>query len=413
MRAALKNLSFIHISLVACGLTLPLSFPVKAEGLDWYRWRGPDLNGVSTEKGWKAVWPKEGPKQLWKASVGIGFSSISVKEGRAYTLGNQNETDTVYCLDANTGKILWRHSYPSPLDVQYYEGGTSSTPTIDGKAVFTLSKRGHLFCFEAGSGQIIWQKNIQEDLDLKKPRWGFAGSPLVEGDLLVLNAGSAGTALQKTTGKVVWTSGQEAAGYASPVPFGTGDRRGVAIFAAKALVGVNLEGGRELWRQKWLTQWDINIADPIISSDKIFVSTFDQGCAVFQINSGNLNTVWQNRNMANHFSSCVLVNRHLYGFDGNTDKAGPELRCLDFETGALKWVQPGLGLGALMAADNKLIVLTEKGELIIVEATSTAFKPISRAQVLGGKCWTTPVLSNGKIYCRNSKGDLVCLDVKE
>jgi outer membrane protein assembly factor BamB len=176
---------------------------------------------------------------------------------------------------------------------------------------------------------------------------------------------------------------------------------------------VNLEEGRELWRQKWLTHWDINIADPIIASDKIFVSTFDQGCALFQMNSGNVSTGWQNRNMANHFSSCVLVDGHLYGFDGNTDKAGPELRCLDFTTGTQKWAQPGLGLGALMAADDKLIVLTEKGELIIAEATPTAFKPISRAQVLGGRCWTTPVLSNGKIYCRNSKGDLVCLDVKE
>ena len=409
----MKIFSFVHSLLVACGLALPLSFSFKAECLDWYRWRGPNLNGASTEKGWSTAWPKEGPTQLWKAAVGIGFSSMSVQDGRVFTLGNKNETDTVYCLDTKTGKILWTHSYPCPLDVQYYEGGTSSTPTIDGNNVFTLSKRGHLFCFEAGSGKIVWQKNIQEELDLKKPRWGFAGSPLVEGDWLILNAGSAGTALQKTTGKVVWTSGQEAAGYASPMPFGAGDRRGVAIFAAKALVGVNLADGRELWRQKWLTQWDINIADPIIAGDALFVSTFDQGCALLQTSSGNLSTVWQNRNMANHFSSCVLVDGHLYGFDGNTDKPGPEFRCLDFKTGALRWAQPGLGLGALMAADGKLIVLAEKGELIVAEATPAAFKPIARAQVLGGKCWTTPVLSNGKIYCRNSKGDLVCLDVKE
>lgn len=167
---------------------------------DWPRWRGPDSNGVSTEKGWTIDWPKEGPRQLWKASVGIGFSSVAVAQGRLFTLGNREGTDVVYCFDAATGRELWKHSYPCPIDAKYYEGGPGATPTVDGDRVFTLSKRGHLFCFDAGTGRIVWKKNLMEELGVTKPEWGFAGSPLVEGNLLILNVGGAGTAIRQSRG---------------------------------------------------------------------------------------------------------------------------------------------------------------------------------------------------------------------
>jgi outer membrane protein assembly factor BamB len=115
--------------------------------------------------------------------------------------------------------------------------------------------------------------------------------------------------------------------------------------------------------------------------------------------------IWRHKNMRNHFNSSVGLDGAIYGFDES------ELRCLDLQTGAVKWTERSLGKGSLMAADGKLIALSEHGELTIVEATSAAFKPLARAQVIGGKCWTTPVLSNGKIYCRNARGDLVCVDV--
>ena len=109
--------------------------------------------------------------------------------------------------------------------------------------------------------------------------------------------------------------------------------------------------------------------------------------------------------MRNHFNSCVLWQGHLYGVDEK------ELRCVVFDTGEVKWSEKSVGKGSLMMADGKLIVLSEKGELMVAEASPAAFKPISRAQVLGGKCWSTPVLANGKIYCRNAAGDVVGVDV--
>jgi outer membrane protein assembly factor BamB len=389
-----------------------MAFCSSASAIDWHRWRGPDLNGISKETGWSTTWPKDGPKQLWKASVGIGFSSVSVSQGRLFTLGNRDGTDTVFCFDAENGKELWKHSYECPLDAKYYEGGPGSTPTVDGDNVFTLSKRGHLFCFEAASGKVVWQKDLLAELGVKKPEWGFAGSPLVEGDLLILNLAEAGTAVDKRTGQVVWTSGKDMAGYATPVPLTSGAERAVALFSSKALVGVRVKDGKELWRYAWVERWSINNADPILMGNQIFISTFGRGCALLKLGAGTPTVVWENKNMGNHFNSCVLLDSYLYGIDGNTDRNERDLRCLDATTGEVKWKYNGLGLGSLIAANGKLIVLSEKGELVIAEASPKAFQPIARAQVLGGKCWTAPVLSNGRIYGRNAQGTLVCLDVK-
>jgi outer membrane protein assembly factor BamB len=378
---------------------------------DWFRWRGPNLNGISSEKNWLAKWPAEGPKQLWKTNVGMGFSSMSVSKGRVYTMGNDHNMDSVFCFDVETGNQIWKHSYDCPLDAKFYEGGPSVTPTIDGKNVFTLSRKGDLFCLDADSGKIIWTKNLAKELGADIPTWGFAGSPLVEKKLLILNVGSAGTALDKTNGKVIWTSGKEAGGYSTPVPAEFDGQRCVVLFGAKTVFAASVADGKKLWEHPWKTEYDVNAAEPIIAGNKVFISSgYNHGCALLEIKNVKAAVLWENKNLKNHVNSSVLLNGFLYGFDGNTGSKA-DFKCVDFKTGEVKWTEAKLGAGALMAADGKLIVITDRGELIIAEATSAAFKPISRAQVLGGRNWTAPVLSNGKIYCRNAKGDLVCLDV--
>jgi outer membrane protein assembly factor BamB len=175
---------------------------------------------------------------------------------------------------------------------------------------------------------------------------------------------------------------------------------------------VRVKDGKELWRYPWVERWSINAADPILAGDQVFISTFGRGCALLQLKADPPVVVWQNMNMGNHFNSCVFLDGYLYGIDGNTDRSEKDLRCLDLKTGKVQWQYKGPGLGSLLAADGKLIVLSEKGELVIAEASPKSFQPLARAQVLGGKCWTPPVLSDGRIYCRNAQGTLVCLDVK-
>ena len=378
-----------------------------ASAVDWPRWRGPDLNGISPEKGWQTQWPAEGPKQLWKASVGTGFSSFSVSDGRVYTMGNTANTDWVFCLEATTGKRVWGHSYPCPLAANNFEGGPCATPTVADGRVYTFSRKGDLFCLDAVKGTVIWSKNLNRELGLEIPTWGCASSALVEGAMVVVNMGSAGVALDRKSGQVVWVSAKGPGAYATPVPFKIGSERCLAILSRQSLIAVKAADGHEVWSYPWKTEYDVNAADPIVDGDKVFISSgYNHGGAVLKMTGQTPEKVWENKNLRNHFDSCVLWQGHLYG----PDDSG--LRCVAFDTGELKWTYAEFGKGSLMVADGKLVGLSEKGELIIAEPTPAEFKPMARAQVLKGKCWTTPLLSNGQIYCRNAVGDVVCLDVR-
>jgi len=228
----------------------------NSPGTDWPQWRGPDRNGISPEKV-LTTWPESGPKVLWRAAIGTGFSSFSISHNRVYTMGNASDQDTIWCLDSNSGKEIWRHTFSSLLGPQYYEGGPGSTPTVDGNQVIIISKWGDVFCLDAAKGSVVWHRDLRID-GVKPNRWGFAGSPFIWHDLVIFNAGSAGTALDRKTGSVIWSNGTNAAGYASPVLFKAGGQECVLIFAAKHLIALEPKTGRELWRHPWETGWDTN-----------------------------------------------------------------------------------------------------------------------------------------------------------
>ena len=381
-----------------------------AHALDWPQWRGINRDGISSEKISPASWGKDGPKQLWKKEVGTGVSSVVVRVGHLYTMGNKGGTDVVFCLDASTGAEIWRHTYSQGVEARQFEGGPAGTPTVDGDRVYTLSHEGDLFCLSATSGKILWSKNLQRDFGGIRQKWGYAASPLVDGNLVILDAGGPGAstvALDKITGAVKWKAGNDGAGYSSPVAFDLGGVRSVVIFKADALVGLNSANGQELWRYPWQTSYDVNAPTPIVSDNKIFITSgYGTGCALLQVRPGKVTEIWRNKNLRSQLASPVLVQGYIYGIDGNV--GGGELRCLDFGSGEVKWRQ-NIGGGTLIAAGGYLLVLSERGELIVVEASPTNYREVARAQVLGGHCWVTPAVADGKIYCKNNQGSLVCL----
>jgi outer membrane protein assembly factor BamB len=322
-------------------------------------------------------------------------------------MGNQGDVDSVYCFDAKTGRQIWKKSYPCPTQPKNCEGGPNATPTVADSAVYTISRMGQVFCRKTDNGDLVWSKNLPDELGMKIPNWGFAGSPLVLGKLVILNAGTAGLALDKDTGKVVWQNGEQDGGYATPVPYTQSGTKCLAIFNKDSLVGVKLADGAELWKFPWRTGYDVNAADPVICSDGVFISSgYGKGCAMVKIDGEKPVELWNNKDMRNHFSSCVLVQRHLYGFDES------QLKCLDTKDGKPTWSQSGLGKGSLAAADDKLIILSEKGKLVVAKASPEKFDVLAEAQILAGRCWTVPVLSDGLLYARNAAGDVVCVDLK-
>jgi len=382
-----------------------------AQAADWPNYRGPNYNGISSETGWTSTWPEDGPKVLWKYSIGIGFASMSVSGGKVYATGNIKDNDILYCLDAETGKEIWKKSYPCPLYNKQHEGGPCATPTVEGNAVYTFSKDGDAIRFDTVTGKIVWHKNLNKELGLKHPGWYFASSPFIAGDLVIYNAGTHGTAFKKADGSLAWQSGKGASGYSTAVPFEIGGQKGVAMVVCEELIGLNPATGKVMWKLPWKTSYDINAADAIISGDTIFISSgYNKGCALVKISGGDVTKVWQNRNMRNQINCSVLWEGHIYGFDGQVDGGG-KLTCLDLATGEKKWSQGGMGTGSLMIADGKLIILGETGTLVIAAASPEGFKELASAEILTGKCWTVPVLANGRIYARNAAGQLVCVDV--
>ena len=378
-------------------------------GADWPQWRGPGRDGFSSESV-SPVWPADGPKVLWHAAVGTGFSSISVGLGRAYTMGNTTNNDTIWCFDAVTGKELWRRTYASKLDPQWYEGGPGSTPTLSSNRLFTISKWGDVFCLDAATGKVVWHQDLRHD-GLKPNRWGFAGSPLLWHDLVILNAGTAGTALDRATGRLAWSNSTNAAGYASATLFRSGSGELALIFAAKYLVALDPRTGHEAWRQPWETDWDTNITDPLVCPDGIFLSSFSRGCGLFSVRDGNPQVVYTNRVLRQHLSPGILLGEYLYAFNGEA-KQDTDFRCIHVPTGELKWARKDPPFGTLICAGGKLLLLSEKGELILADVSPTELKPVARAKVLNGTCWTPPALANGRLYVRNAKGELRCLDLR-
>jgi outer membrane protein assembly factor BamB len=390
---------------------LLMAWPLTAS--DWPQWRGPNRNGVSTESGWRHVWPKEGPPIAWKAKAGLGFSSFVVSQGRVFTMGHAAGQDTVWCFDALSGNLVWKHSYPAELGDKYFEGGTTGTPTVSGGNVFTLSRWGDAFCFDAATGKIIWSKNVQKETGAPIPDWGFTGAPLVHENTLLLNVGDAGLALSPDTGAIRWQSADRNAGYSTPLPMQRNGEWLAVLGNATSYVAVGLRDGKEAWRVRWVTEYGVNAADPVVDGNRMFISTgYGKGGALFDLSAEIPKELWKTKKLRTQMNPAVLHQGHVYGTDGDTTERA-SFKCLELATGQEKWTQPGFGSGAAMVADGKIVALSGTGELMVAPATPAGFRPTARAQVLGGKCWTAPVLANGVAYCRNSRGDVVAVDLRQ
>lgn len=371
-----------------------------AQETEWPRWRGAEGTGVSREV--LKVEALARPKVLFRAQLGEGLSSLAIAGGRLYTLGNQGGQDVVSCLDAKTGKPVWRHVYKCPAG---NFNGPRATPSVHEGFVYTLSREGQAFALDATTGAVKWQADVVRQFGAKTGDYGITGSPLVLGDAVIYNACSKGVALRRATGEKLWASAGGTSGFASPVAVDAS----VALFTASSLSLVDPASGRETASFDWRTSFDANAADPLFFDGHLFITSgWDKGCALLKLEGGRLSEVWRNAEMRGQIASPVHLDGLLFGVDDNTPNG--QLKCLDAKTGKPKWAKKG-GFGNVLAAGGRLLSIDKTGLLWVVDPDG---KELARTPLLGrqAKNWIPPVLCGGLLYGRDSEGLLVCLDLR-
>jgi outer membrane protein assembly factor BamB len=386
---------------------------------DWPQWRGQHRDGVAYEPGLSTQWSREGPKTLWRVPGGQGYSSFAVANGRAFTLISQGSQEVVLCLDAARGNELWRHASASPGYKQF--PGPRSTPTVDEDRVYTIGSGGRLQCLDTTSGKLHWEHDLAAELSAPGGQWGQAFSPLIEGKLVITTPGGPGASLaafDKLTGKLAWKGLDDRPGYSSPVGWTIGGQRQVVAFTGNSVVGVEPESGRPLWRYPWETEFQVNAATPLTlharrggqQLDYVLISSgYGRGCALLKISSGaegsfTPQVVFENNHLCSHFASPVRRGDLVFGLNEAT------LVCMSLRSGDILWQERGFNKGSLLRVDGHLIVLGESGQLALFEATAEGPRELAKARVLHRRCWTMPVLANGRLYLRD-ESEMVCMEV--
>lgn len=403
------------MKIISFSLSLILFSKLSAYGADWPTYGGPQRNHFTDEKSLHLDWKDEEPEILWKLEVGLGFSSVVEVAGLAYTQGYKDGQNTLFCVDARSGDVKWTHSYSSALGDKYFQGGSRSTPTIAGGKIYLQGHEGPLFCLNAKTGKLIWKTHLVKDLGGRCPTWGYAGAPLLHnGNVVVQTGGLEGSlvALNADTGKEVWRGGSAEAGYSSPY-IRKANQNEIAVFNQSGLSIHDRLTGKEKITYQHRTRYEVNAAQPLDLGSRILVASgYGKGAALLDLNNPQPKVVWESDSVACQMASLVYLDGHAYGIHGQTGANANRatLFCLEISEGRKVWEERGYGVGTLILIDQTLAVLSDRGELALVEATPDAFNELARFQVIGGKNnWTPPTYANGRMHCRSSSGTWVCL----
>ncbi|MBL8233153.1 MAG: PQQ-like beta-propeller repeat protein [Bryobacterales bacterium] len=381
---------------------------------DWPQWRGPNRDGISKETGLMTSWPAGGPKQVWKATgLSEGFSGIAVVKGRIYTLGQRADEQFVMAFDAATGKKVWETKAGRSFRERRGHG-PRGTPTVEADRLWALSADGTLVCLEAATGKKIWEQNIVDKFGGEVPHWGISESPLIDGEKVIVTPGgrdASVVALNKLDGKLIWKSPGDRAAYSSPIIVNSGGVKQYVTLTSNAAVGVSAATGEQLWRYTQVANNVANVATPLYASDHIFVSSdYGTGCALLRLapKTGKASEVYFNREMKNHHASSILIGKHLFGFSSQI------LTAMDMMTGNVAWRDRSVGKGNMQYADGHFYVMSERGDVALVEASPEAYKEKGRFSIPQGSfnTWTPPVVANGRMYLRE-QDNLYCFDVKK
>ena len=394
--------------------------PVSLRADDWAQWLGPNRSGVSAEKGLLDAFPKGGPKIAWQRDVGEAFSGVVIKGDQLILFHRVADEEIVDCLNATTGKPLWKFAYPTNYRDTYSKGnGPRSTPIIAGDKVVTVGADGTMHCLTLADGKKLWSRSLTADYKTPLGFFGIGPSPLVEQNLVLMNVGAkqAGiVAFDLDSGKEAWKATNDPGSYSSPTIATVDGVRLAVFFTRTGAVVLEPKTGKVVHQQKFRSRNDlsVNAATPLIIGDQaFFTASYETGALLLKLKKDGASEIWTDETiMASQYNTSVFHDGHLYGFDGRADsRTAANFRCVELKTKKVKWEQAEFGNGSMILADGRLIVLTEAGDLHLVDATPKAFRETAKARLLdAGPCRAQIALANGRLYARDQK-KLVCVDL--
>jgi outer membrane protein assembly factor BamB len=382
---------------------------------DWPNFRGLRQNGVAAGR-IATDWTSNPPRQVWRRPVGPGWSSMAVVNGRLFTQEQLDDQEMVVCYYAATGKPLWTHKDKARFYHSVSGPGPLATPTFAGGRLFTLGATGVLNCLDAATGQRHWTVRLADDVAAKPPMWGFSGSPLVVDGRVIVFAGGDGdqdlVAYDVQTGKRLWSAAAGKNSYRSPLLATLAGKKQRLILTDGGLTSVDPASGAVLWKAGGAMSGAPRTVMPfVLDSTRLFAGTIEgPGVCLLEVgrkgDTWKVETSWESSGLNPEFPDFVVHKGHAYGFDGAT------FCCVELGEGNRRWRKGRYGRGqVVLLAEQELLVVTEKGEMILVPANPNGHEELDRFQALNSKTWAPPVVVNGQVYLRNGK-EMVCYDLK-
>lgn len=391
--------------------------PITTGTADWTNWRGANFEGKSATKGILTDWSK-GLKKLWHVNylcqdnATASWSSPVIQGNRLIVPGRDEKNDLVFCINADTGELIWKGSYEAEAGSSHGPG-SRATPFINEDRVYTFGRSGDLVCWQLEDGKLLWQKNVKE-AGGAEPQWGFSTTPLVLDDKVIVQGG--GTALviayDKRTGDVLWKSMEGEAGYAAAITMNIENEVNLLVYHGTGLSCLNPSDGKPLWTVPWPTEYKVNATTPIVSNDIIFHSSgYKMGCEAIKVTKNGYTVLWKNGLLEAQHTDPILLDGYIYGYSGESSHNNGQFKCIELSTGKEMWSTGEIGQGTTTFVDGHLICQDIKGNIFLIKPNPSAFAKIGEIKSAIGNvknpAWTVPVVANGKLHLRYLQ-QLVC-----
>jgi outer membrane protein assembly factor BamB len=409
---------------------------VYACSQDWPDWRGPYRDGIWETTGVVDAFDSEALELTWSVPIGPGYSGPTVSQGRVYVtdrLERPAQAERVLCFDEKTGEEIWTFQYGSVYENVGYPAGPRASVVVHAGKAYSLGTMGHLFCFDAATGRVLWKRDLFSEYEMNMPIWGIAATPLVVDEKIIVHVSGSQNAcvvaFHKDTGKEIWRSLEDRAGYSAPILIEKKGVRVVVNWTEHSLSGLDPETGEIYWRFPWRTGSGMSIATPVLYKDHIFVSAFYSGSLLVKLGEDytTAEKVWQREGESERktdalhcvMNTPVILDDFIYGVDSYG-----ELRCLEFSTGDRVWED----LTAVnkdrwanihfIRQGDRTWMFNEHGELLITRLSPSGLEEISRARLIEptrkqlprGVTWSHPAFANKHVFIRNDER-LVCADL--